>query len=202
VDQRLQPDAGGFEVLRRRAVSGSGFWPVVVDRLATRVGTRASGRAQFPTLTWRRAASDVHRTRQSTRCAPRPMATDAAASRVGSPRGWYVSSSQKARSLRTDYRLMSRLALSNRSGGMDARPLAIGGVHLIEQRRELHQRSIREAFDRSQRMVRRNQRLGIDERQHAGLLLGPPSQPPPLLPLRYPPHPPPPEDLAGPTCDI
>src|SRR5262252_9532244 len=35
---------------------------------------------------------------------------------------WYVSSSQKARSLRTEYRLISRLALSKRSGGIDARP--------------------------------------------------------------------------------
>src|SRR5438477_11624712 len=37
-------------------------------------------------------------------------------------RSWKSSSSQKARSLRTEYRLISNDALSNRSGGMDGRP--------------------------------------------------------------------------------
>ena len=35
---------------------------------------------------------------------------------------WKSNSSQNARSLRTEYRLISRLALSNRSGGIDGRP--------------------------------------------------------------------------------
>lgn len=57
-----------------------------------------------------------------------------------------------------------------RNGGT---PFASSRVHLIEQRRQLQQRCVCEALDRPQRMVRWNQRLRIDKRQHAGLLLGP-----------------------------
>ena len=51
--------------------------------------------------------------------------------------------------------------------------LTVGGVHLIEQRRKLHQGSVGETFDGPQRMIARDQRLRVNERQHAGLLLGP-----------------------------
>jgi len=49
----------------------------------------------------------------------------------------------------------------------------ITGIHLIEQRRQLQQCNVREAFDRPQRMIRRDQHLWVNERQHTRLLLGP-----------------------------
>jgi hypothetical protein len=48
---------------------------------------------------------------------------------------------------------------------------SVRGIHRIKQRRQLQQGGIRETLDRPQRMVRWNQGLGIDKRQHARLFL-------------------------------
>jgi hypothetical protein len=51
--------------------------------------------------------------------------------------------------------------------------LSIGGIQLIEQRREFDQSRVSQVLDDAQGVIRWNQRLWVNERQHAGLLVGP-----------------------------
>lgn len=61
-----------------------------------------------------------------------------------------------------------------RNGGS---PLAVSGIHLIEQRRQLRHSRVGEALDGPQRMIGRDQRNRIDKCQDARLLLGAPARP-------------------------